>query len=139
MNNLNYPKITIQIEGKKQIRDEYVIENFLPKRIVENTLTLSTSDSFQNTYSFKELPLRKFIISAPVLDKTVELPYSIQLKTTIIENVTGSISFIEEIESNTIKSYSEYFGSQVLSIDVMCSASDENAKEIKTRAYCWEG
>jgi hypothetical protein len=138
-NSLNSPKLTIQIEGKNKVRDLYQQKIFEPVRVFENTLDLNEVIDWVSIYpSSLQVPIRQVIVEAPILDESLELPYTVELKTTVSQDVTGSVEFVEEIEAITIKSYSESFGSKILDIQVRCSAPEDNTKTISARVHAWE-
>lgn len=137
---LNNPKLTIQFEGKQKIRDAYLVEYFSPEQSYEQTLLLNQDSGFIPIYtSGSGFPVRKVVIEAPVFNPNNEQLYSIELKTTVQMNPSGQIDFIEEIEANTIKSYSESFGSRITRIEIKSTSQTTNTKKVQCKVYCYKG
>lgn len=134
-NTLNYPKQVIQIEGKDKITDRYDVSNFNPTNKIESEILIDNTSGEVSCFLSYVLPVRKVIIDAPVYNPSLELPYTITLKTSYsVSGISTTIS--ENIEGFNIKTYPESFGQNITNVTLQTSSV--NLKSIKCALYGWE-
>jgi hypothetical protein len=135
-NTLNYPKQVIQIEGKNKITDRYDVTTFDPTNKIESEILIDDTSGEVSCFLSYVLPVRKVIIDAPIYNSSLELPYTITVKTSYsVSGVSTTIS--ENIEGFNIKTYPESFGQNITNIAIQTSSV--NLKSIKCGIYGWEG
>jgi len=137
-NTQNYPKLTINIEGKNKITDMYDIQTFLPSRKIESEVTIDNEDGYVSLFSSSTIPVRKVIIEAPYYNATVETEFTIDVKTIYNDPISGNVEKVESVEGINIKNYPESYGARIVDVLVKTSATSDYPKTIKSRIYAWE-
>lgn len=135
---LNFPKITLQIEGKGSVKDMYETDTFNPEQITEwRDKKFLDIKGWVNVYHdlYPDLPVRKVIIKAPEYDPTIELPYLTYVKTTYNDPISGLIESIKAVEGINIENYPEAYGINITSIDIMTNSTI--ARDVECRVYQW--
>lgn len=136
---LNYPKITIQIEGKGSVKDVYETDTFNPEQITEwRDKKFLDIKGWVNVYHdlYPDLPVRKVIIKTPELDPTVELPYLTWVRVTYNDPISGLINSLKAVEGINIENYPAAYGINITSIDIMTDSTV--ARDVEVKVYQWE-
>ena len=134
----NYPKLTINIEGKAKVTDLYQITNFLPTGKLESEVSIDVNDSYISVFSNLALPVRMVWIEAPIWSPTTETEFEVNVKTTYNDPVSGNIDIIESVEGLFFKRFPERYGARIVDIQVSTTATADYPKIIKSRLYGWE-
>lgn len=136
---LNYPKITIQIEGKGSVKDVYETDTFNPEQITEwRDKKFLDIKGWVNVYHdlYPDLPVRKVIIKTPELDPTVELPYLTWVRVTYNDPISGLVDSLKAVEGINIENYPAAYGINITSIDIMTDSTI--ARDVEIKVYQWE-
>lgn len=134
---INYPKLTIQIEGKEQIKDLYGVQSFNPKA-QEWKDELSVVHDYVSVFTDASMtvPVRKVIIVAPTYNPQTEVAYTTDVRMSYLHPVSGLLTVEKSIEGICIENYPAAFGSTITSIEIKCTA--QTKKTIQARIYGWE-
>lgn len=135
---LNYPKITIQIEGKGSVKDVYETDTFNPEQITEwRDKKFLDIKGWVNVYHdlYPDLPVRKVIIKTPELDPTVELPYLTWVRVTYNDPISGLVDSLKAVEGINIENYPAAYGINITSIDIMTDSTI--ARDVEIKVYQW--